>query len=278
MKEESKIQQLQGQLLKLEKSFNWNEIPDNLVIVLKEAISANNDLNALYSSINFLGEQRSIFYKKNFRYIKYACVDSRRKYTPFYNLIRKIYDDSFPNVNSQTDLWQIVDLAIYQIEYDLYCAFRSETDLFWYEKLTEIFATSNDYYYEHLAEFLRLMGLVQNIDDYYLIGVVENDYGDGSECPQPYNFDNEQLFICRKSIPEYRITYNKAWENFSDDLIDQVSLKMKDIAQLLNSKYTEKELFEFLEIAKLYDNSHRVDASLKQVYENWYLFLMRDIS
>ena len=47
MKEESKIQQLQGQLLKLEKSFNWNEIPDNLVIVLKEAISANNDLNAL---------------------------------------------------------------------------------------------------------------------------------------------------------------------------------------------------------------------------------------
>lgn len=278
MQTERNIEQIKASINRIGNTFNWIEIPDSQKIYLTEAIKIgeNETTSKLLVRENHLLGARHNFLLMNLRYVKYQCVDNRNKYTNFYNTIRKAYQDAFPIKSGKqqlTDLWQILDLAIKVMEDDLYCCFRGEIDLFWYEKLAIIYDSNEDNYYENVREFISFLGLLDGVNDYRIIGIIEKDYDDGTDFLYSSNSlfdDNEEFFITRDSVPNVRIKYQDKWNEFSNDLIDRVSSKIKDISLLLNSKFTEYELFEFLSIEKMYNESTRKNDSLKVGYSNWY--------
>ena len=278
MTTERTITEIKNSIAKIEKYFNWQEIPKNIAIALKDAIeiNINEDVNILKYKEEYLYDQRHIFMKQNFRYVKYGSIDDRNKYTPFYNTLRKIYEESNP-INSvdayKKDLWQVLDFAIIEIEIQLYASFKDYCIHFFNEKLN-LYCPNLDFYYENVYEFICFLGLIDGIEDYKVIGIVENYYDDGMEIPQPYDYNNEVLYITHDTLPNQRISYYDAWEKFSDDVFERVDLKVKEIARLLKSKYTELELFDLLSIEQLYDDSYGPEVSLKKAYSEWYGKLM----
>jgi hypothetical protein len=281
MPPEETIEQLRDRIASIEKSFNWREIPEDISKAVKEAIeiNINDDINNLKSRENYLLEQRHIFMKQNFRYVKYRSIDNRNKYTPFYSTIRKLYEETYP-INSidafKKDLWQVLDFAIAEIEIELYASFKGHFTHFMHDKLN-LYCPNQDFYYENIYEFICFLGLINGIEDYKVIGIVENYYDDGMAIPQPYDYNDEVLYITHKTLPNQRIRYYDAWDKFSNDIFERVDLKVKEIARLVKSKYTELELFDLLAIEQLYDESYGPEVSLKNAYSKWYGNLMYNI-
>ena len=78
MTTERTINEIKNSIAKIEKSFNWQEIPMNIAIALKDAIeiNINEDVNILKYKEEYLYDQRHIFMKRNSRYIKYRSIDN----------------------------------------------------------------------------------------------------------------------------------------------------------------------------------------------------------
>ena len=122
------------QVIKLERldslhqAFNWREIPDDLNSEIEERFDfAKSKVNDQYfpeicGEILFWYKE---FQEHNLRYLVSPIVDRIKKYTPFYNVLRELSDISHSSerIDFLQSPWQIVDLAIIQMEYDLNCRF-----------------------------------------------------------------------------------------------------------------------------------------------------------
>jgi hypothetical protein len=158
-----------------------------------------------------------------------------------------------------TKPWQILDMAIAQLENNLNAEYRGELDIFWSERFYKKYSESNDYYFDEVNEFVELLNLVEGVDDYFALDVIEKYYFNGGY-PNGYSELSENLYISRVSNQEERLSYNAAWNKLSIDLTEQISDKMVEIERLISSKFSSKDLATILEI----------EDSILHSFNNWY--------
>ena len=259
---EATNQELLNRIESFKHSFNWKEITielkQNLDKVFDEATPDKNE-NELYSILNWLRQRYTEYKIANCRYIFFSGVNERKKYTPFYNLVRTAYEEANPSLayNLKTNPWQIIDMAIIQLESGLKNGLRDETDLMWAEKLTEKYF-NEETWLQYVDEFVELMGIVDGVDDYFVLDIVERYYLNGDYPNGRHEKSEEQLYISRESNQAIRVSYEDAYEKLSNNLVSKIVSIMNDMKKILATKYDEKKLFKSLQIEEGYESAFRL--------------------
>ena len=271
METEKTKEQIKQNIKKIGYNFNWNEILGSEKSKLLEAsqVSEIEDFVDLQHREDYLLAERDKYVKMNYRFVQYKCVDRIEKYSDFYLAVRKLYEAEYPPKSIEMmlkDLWQILDLAIENLENDLNCCFRDEVNLFWFDRIAELFDSSRNDYLDNIQEFMDFSGLLYGIQDYRLLGVIEREYN----YDLSYNDAEEKHYISWGSNSENRVSYDDLWSKFSNDLVGRVSSKISDIGKLLISKFTKDELLQYLSIEKIHDDCWHKSVSLEVGYSKWY--------
>jgi hypothetical protein len=232
-------------------SFNRIELPpsinEEIERCYKDAKETSNE-KELLSCFDWMYSRRKDFQKHNLRYVNFKSVDRFKKYTPFYKLIRQLYEEANPNifVDYSKNPWQLIDMAIVQLEADLNDTIKGNVDLFWYKKFNKIYDDNEPYWTDYADDFVKLLNLVYNVGDYFIVEVHEKLYFTGfcNESPEL----NDQVYISRKSNQKERTLYRDMYLKFSNDLTGIISDKMKEIGKLITTKFSAKEFRSVLEL------------------------------
>ena len=256
---EEKIKDLKSQIESTKERFNWKEIPHSLKKefddIYLEASKSDNERD-LENISHWMYERYVEFKKAKCRYIIFDIID-KTKYTPFYSVLRSAYETSYPDSmhNYKDYPWHILDMAIFQMESELKDIFRGEIDFHWDVKFTGKFSPSNDYYLHEVDDFLFLYNVVDRVDDYFITEVIEKYFFNGYDGRFP-EMSEELLYVSRISDQTYRIDYYEAWSDMSFKLYNQIRALMKDLGELLTSKYTANELKQFIGIEDGYEREY----------------------
>lgn len=237
-----------GKVKRLLAKFNYDELKlepyyTNLVnnfISIKEEIKKVDSIREVNSIQNWLEEQYFEFDKKNLRFNKFPLLDFEDKYTVFYWALRELFEDNFGiNISTENFEWQILDLAIIQLEYDLECSIREEIVIGWWEKYTECFSIDSDNWKDRINEFVKLFNVINKEQDWYFLEVKQKhffwDYDDSPD-------EDVVYFIAKKTKENERISYKDAYLILQEKIVEQVFDKMKILGKLLKEKYDSASL------------------------------------
>lgn len=276
---EANIEGIKRKITQIADKFNLDEVDEALkneiekvLLVSKNTDNVNklNDIENWFSELHYKWKKECE--KRNLRYIKFNFIDGRVKYTNFYNLIRTLAENPKPesiwSKQLQNISWQVLDMAILQLETDFEASLREETDLLWTDKITEYFSIDNDNFWYNVVELVDLKKIIDGVDDYYIKEVITKDYFYGFDEEPDSNEEEPERFLSRESQQELMLPLEEVINETTDKLNGLVSDAVNALGKIIIDTYTLKDLMTVLEI----------DEGYIKEFSKWYDCLGIDLS